>query len=296
MNSEDEDALIPDIRTLWYSLNRSQGNIGTRIIQWNDSWLITTLQKAFIELYKNNDNAKKYPKLSIDLEEIILNKKKLYAVVKRGSDSVDLVREIFKCAGITDELMDKIVSKEQSIINDPNKTYDPTNLMKDEKYNARDSIKQIERMRYILKTGNLEMFFTTMPLFEGGINEIINNVMEDLVKTNRILGYRTLLNTGRSKFGIPRGDKATEDVFQNIYFFDDDSKPYPMDVSSVLRPLINLMSNDSPYMFIYITPPDNIGDNKLSKEIISSLANAIGNQLRERFTKAFPNSAQECNQ
>lgn len=295
LNSNDRDnkSLCPDIKTLWYSLDGSQGNIETRIIQWNDSWLITTLQKTYIDLYKSHNDSTEYKTLFTDLEEIILNKKKLYTIIKRGSDSVELVKAIFEEAGITEELLNKIAKKEQAIVMDPNKTYDPKKIMTNEKYNAKDSIQQIDRLRHILKTGNLELFYTTMPLSSGSVDEIITNVLTKLENEGKILGFKTLDNTGRTKFGLPAVNTDTKDAFENIYLFDNDSKPYPMDVSISLRPQLNIMSYDSPYMFIYIIPPENKDNNKLSQDVINDIAKAIGIKLRERFVQAFPNSTQE---
>ena len=73
-----------EINVLWSALNMGAGDRRIRIIQWNDSWLISVLHKALVRIMLDKKNEKA---LRENLEEILLNKKRYYTLIKRGSDS-----------------------------------------------------------------------------------------------------------------------------------------------------------------------------------------------------------------
>ena len=59
-----------EINVLWSALNMGAGDRRIRIIQWNDSWLISVLHKALVKIVLEQ---KDKTTLSDNLDEILLN-------------------------------------------------------------------------------------------------------------------------------------------------------------------------------------------------------------------------------
>lgn len=104
-NSDANNVICNDIETLWSAL----GNyIGTdrrniRVMQWNDSWLITMLYSAFAKLYEEHSEIPSRKKIFTCLNEVLLNKKHYYSLLKRKSDTVKLAKIAIAHSGLTKE-------------------------------------------------------------------------------------------------------------------------------------------------------------------------------------------------
>ena len=70
-SQKDDQCINSEISILWTALGMSIGDRKKRVIQWNDSWLISALHKALVNLNVRNE----YSYLRENLEEILLNKK-----------------------------------------------------------------------------------------------------------------------------------------------------------------------------------------------------------------------------
>lgn len=62
-----------DISGLWKPFWETPSNKMkiTKLIQWNDNWLLTILQKIYLEMFMDNDSEVKNSQLYYFLEEII---------------------------------------------------------------------------------------------------------------------------------------------------------------------------------------------------------------------------------
>lgn len=80
MSADDAQCINPEISTLWTALGMSIGDRKKRVIQWNDSWLISALHKALVNLNVKNTNNH----LKENLEEILLNKKDITHFLNEG--------------------------------------------------------------------------------------------------------------------------------------------------------------------------------------------------------------------
>lgn len=90
-NKEDEyDSLfLPyDISGLWIPILETSSNKMQliRFIQWNDNWLMTVLQKKYLELFLSDNDDDRQQTLYYFLEELIENKHHYHSIVKRYED------------------------------------------------------------------------------------------------------------------------------------------------------------------------------------------------------------------
>ena len=90
-NKEDEyDSLfLPyDISGLWIPILETSSNKKQliRFIQWNDNWLMTVLQKKYLELFLSENEEDRQQPLYYFLEELIENKHHYHSIVKRYED------------------------------------------------------------------------------------------------------------------------------------------------------------------------------------------------------------------
>ena len=61
-----------------------------RFIQWNDNWLLTVLQKKYLEMFLHEKEDEKCTQLYYFLEELIENKKNYNSLIKRYEDYLDI--------------------------------------------------------------------------------------------------------------------------------------------------------------------------------------------------------------
>lgn len=112
-SSDDSKCINADINMLWTSLGLNAGDRRKRVILWNDSWLISTLYRALINLNgKKTEHAKL---LRENLEEILLNKKRFYSLLKRKKDNQELLNKIFKFANIDGENLLSLYNRKRKI-------------------------------------------------------------------------------------------------------------------------------------------------------------------------------------
>ena len=89
-NTKQSDALfLPyDISGLWLPMTKTSVNKLkiNRFIQWNDNWLMTVLQKKYLEMFLDDNKAIRSTPLYYFLEELIENKHNYRSIVKRYED------------------------------------------------------------------------------------------------------------------------------------------------------------------------------------------------------------------
>ncbi len=274
-----------DICMLWTSLGMGVGDRKNRVILWNDSWLISTLHRALVNL--NLSEERKNRLLKEDLEEILLNKKRYYSLLKRGSDSRRFVEQAFLHAGISKDNLIELKNKEyEKYYRNMYEKIEDTEILKASKTDALDSLLRIELLEYMLNTGDLEPFFNSPVPFmkENGI-EIIDNELCQMKKEGIITDYKTIENKGRKKTGLPR----QEDVFDEIYLYVGNDA-FAHNQNNILKQQIDAIERNVPWLYIYFVPGSSNNVNLVASCILERLSNAIGERLKERYVELFGNS------
>lgn len=88
-NKDDESLFLPyDISGLWQPIlqTTSKKKQIIRFIQWNDNWLMTILQKQYLEMFLHATENEKHTQLYYFLEELIESKKNYSSLIKRYED------------------------------------------------------------------------------------------------------------------------------------------------------------------------------------------------------------------
>lgn len=77
-----------DISGLWMPILETTSNKMQiiRFIQWNDNWLMTVLQKIYLEMFLHSTEEEKHTQLYYFLEEIVESKKNYSSLIKRYED------------------------------------------------------------------------------------------------------------------------------------------------------------------------------------------------------------------
>lgn len=272
-----------EINVLWSALNMGAGDRRIRIIQWNDSWLISVLHKALVKIMLDTDK-RKNKVLRENLEEILLNKKRYYTLIKRGSDSKEFVQEIFKFADITDERLDKLKQKEYKKYYESNEQKSAErDILKEPRLNAEESLMRIRDLEKIKDTGDLELLNSLMPLKGDCVNDTIRNALEVLKHNGTIDDYKVVTNDGRRKMGLP----SHESIFDEIYLYDNNTCEI-FDDAKMLKPQIKAIESNVPWTYIYFVPPKTCKNvEELSQRIIRETAKAVGESLKKRYCELF---------
>lgn len=97
IKSDDSLFLPYNISGLWEPILETASNKKKiiRFIQWNDNWLMTVLQKKYLEIFVYGSEEEKETQLYYFLEEIIENKKNYQSLIKRYEDYI-IIDEVFQ--------------------------------------------------------------------------------------------------------------------------------------------------------------------------------------------------------
>ena len=281
---KDDDCVNTDINILWTSLTMKAGKRDRRVILWNDSWLISMLHRSLVNLDEKSRGKDETRLLKDNLEEILLNKKKYYTLLKRGHDIQNFVRKIFDYAGIENEKLQNLYNKELSkYYNNFDNEITDDNILQKDKADALDSLFRVDELLQILADGDLERLFCPVPLMDKGIDEIVDDIFNKMINEGYIEAYGKIVNDGRGKTGLPKH----RDLLDEIYLYNG-KECLTFDVENTLKLQIKAIEKNVPWLFLYFVPKDKIADiNKLAELIIDELAKSIGNRLGERYEELF---------
>ena len=96
-----------------------------------------------------------------------------------------------------------------------------------------------------------------------------------------------IVNEPRKNTGLPKHKDELDDI--NLYLGDD---VFPMDENRVLRPQIETLEKNSPWIFAYYVPSNKVLDaEQLEEEIYESMVKDIGDNLKQRFIELFESTA-----
>lgn len=270
-----------DINMLWTSLGMKAGDRRTRVILWNDSWLISTLYRALINL--NGKRSEQAKLLKDNLEEVLLNKKRFYSLLKRKKDNQQFLNKIFEYADMSDERIEILLKKEEEkFSNNKKQNITDDNIFNLPKADAFDSLNRIEE---IIADGDIEILNCFIPASEIGIKEIISESLESLRKQNYLVDYGIIINNGRKKTGLPRHT----DLLDEIYLYNS-QECYTFDEYNSLKQQIDTIFKNISWLNIYISPGNQgINISNLTEKVLDEMAKNIALYIKKRFDELFPN-------
>ncbi len=280
-STDDEKCINSDIKMLWTSLGLNAGDRKKRVILWNDSWLISTLYRALINL--NGKQDKQSVILKENLEEILLNKKRFYSLLKRKKDNQQFLNKIFEFADITEENISALIQREtEKLLDSKDEVVTEDNIFKISKADALDSLSRITE---VISNGDVEALSRFLPTTEKSINEIISDSLEELKKQGYLLDYSIITNNDRKKTGLPRH----ENLLDEIYLYNDSSY-FTFDEYTSLKPQIEAIHKNIPWLYIYIAPGKLGTDiNQLKDKVLDESARSVSSYIKKRFEELFPN-------
>ncbi len=287
LSAQSEDECInPDIRILWSALSSDVGDRNARVIQWNDSWLISVLHKAYTKIKRKSRDwdDSDITQLQKNLEEVILNKKRSYTLLKRGSDAKRFMGKIIQYSGITAEKVKKLELREEFKLEE-NKPVDAdeSTLLKAPGFDARDSLSRIKQMRKALESGEVEFLCRPFPLLDNSVEEIMDAVLSKYVKEGKIVEYRIEVNENKGKTGLPKHS----DPLHEIYMYDRDQIVL-FDDKTTLRDQIESIEKTILGYYIYFVPAANTVDAEaLGEQILEESAFEIAVGVEGRYNELF---------
>lgn len=270
--------IAPDIHKLWSSLGEGFGQNATenQISQWTDSWLISVLSQALTILGDAGTRRKLVnPKIGrtydlLDklyrmLEEVQLNRKRYFPLLKRQRDALYLRDEIVKRAGIQQEAIDMLSMFE----------YDRLLKQTDNDADAaRESLFRIELLQdKILRVADfslLDMFFHG----EETCIDMIQSVLDDAQSKSVIGDYFLWPNTGFKKLGV---SSDTE-----VFLFRHGKDAYEYDKDTSLFPKLRAQKSGCLWMYAYVSLPEQTDAEieRTLEQLLTSIANRIGDNIR----------------
>lgn len=286
--NNNNDCIDPEISKLWSSLELVVGDRNNRVILWNDSWLISTLNQALVRIDEKifesdeKDIELKLSLLKKNLEEILLNRKSFYSVFKRGTDNQEFVKKVFKYADITKEKIDALINKEfNKSVKSDNEEITIENLLNSPMTNTLDSLNRISDF---MKEKDLEQLDQCFPTQNKSLKEIVFAVLQAFKEQGELLDFIIYINKDRGRIGIPEHDN----LFDEIFLYKKD-KCFTLDEEVSLKPQIKAITPNIPWLFIYIVPNDQHADiNQLNEKILNQLAIEIAKSLKARLEELFP--------
>lgn len=283
--SQKDNEILPDIRYLWESLDATFGydEVENKISQWTDSWLVSVLSNTLSKL-SDSDTMEDLIDLSIGrtkdkletlykmLEEVQLNRKRYFPLLKRQRDALLLKSMIVEKAGITEEALDKLITHEYNKL---------INEIGDRADSAREALFRIELLRNeVLQVANFDLLDVFLPA-QKSYNEIIQDILQQEKDSGAITDYFIWKNTGFSKLGV----SDTTD----ITLYRRGNEAYKYDVSTSLMRKLYAQRTSCLWMFLYACFSENT-EEQVDKKIINlfdKIATAIAENIHEQMNILF---------
>lgn len=266
LTSDEGKEIAPDIKILWTSLETAFGNNKkeNQISRWTDSWLVSVLSSTMSKISEGDDLEEVERSIDIDtlrplLEEIQLNKKHFYPLLKRQRDALKLKEIIYKETQLNEDFFISQAKKEYDCLVHENDDISPCinklyliNFLQDNRLKVAD----FEAIDFVLGTKEKSI-------------DIVKDVLEKHKQNKSIKDYFVCPNGKFSKLGING----------KIYLYHDlCDKSYEYDITTSLLPKLNAEKDSCLWLFAYISLlPDKLKKTKdlIFEEIAKDIANAI---------------------
>lgn len=328
--------ISPNIHILWTTLGPTNGDETLKVLQWNDSWMISALQSALLRI-RTEDNfetkfllqsirkawndvygSKEWTEKTLDekkeflntvksdkkvelselcknLEEFLLNKKAYYSMFKRGSDVKHFIDDVIKYAGLSIPDIENQLDLEKQQYFDTMKSgasLPPLwKCLDDSEENdnrsasgAVEAVARLHRFLTAAKVGDLQPITSIIPPDSASAKDIIGRVLDDAVQRKEILDYKTHINTGRGKMGLPSHDG---DPTNEIFLYDA-QHVFKYDESLSLKPQLKAIEQSILWLYIYVIPAKNCENvPALLTALRTRCAQAIGTAIRNQYNGLF---------
>lgn len=261
-----DKCIVPEISNLWKTLQigLSPDLNSRKIAAWNDSWLMSVLQTALGNLANmRGQRTKEEEEIFHILEELILNKKSYYSLLKRGQDAKLLANKILQKSGLT---WPEIVEKLESVHQNPELNRDLMSI-----------ISQINVIEQFEKTGNFSLLYLM-------ISEENPDAHIDVLKTcisqvssecNQISDYIVDKNKGYDKTGL-EGDG-------NILLYDTSrGAVYEYDTEN-LNAKLALEQNSTLSVNIYVQLQETNNPEEVLNTILDKIIDTFAKILKSYF-------------
>lgn len=283
--SDEGNEIMPEIKKLWECLEATFGlsEAENKISQWTDSWLVSVLSEALTTL---NDPDKrlalvdtsigrseeKLDRLCRMLEEVQLNKKTYYPLLKRHRDALMLRDKIKEKAGITENALDALSTYEyEKLINETGDKAD----------SAREALYRIVLLQSkVLDVADFSLLDTLLPI-DGSYKGLIEDVLKREQEKGTIQDYFLWNNMGFNKLGVSDNSQIT--------LFREADDVYAYDISTSLMKKLEAEKSGCLWMFAYVCFTEYV-DKQVSDNIdrlFDAIASAIGEKVREQLNLLF---------
>ena len=298
-----QTAISNEISDLWKALGGAMGNQANerKIAKWNDSWLISVLNDALVALsdsaqFRKMTNGTSTPVNELKsvlylLEEVLLNNKHYYSLIKRQADGLSLMEHVFLSAELSDEKIEALIQQEYTKM--------ATKTNEAEVDEAREGLFRLQLLKNkIRRTADFNLLEDMFPSDKDGtdryfvaaiIERILKRETEQEEKSRKISGYFIKENLARQKLGIPRD---AYNPGSTIYLHDTAGNIYVYETGSTMWKQLEILRSAALWSFVYIKP--NVAASEIPTildEIIVKIADAIGEHLHSSLARLFPQSA-----
>lgn len=289
-NKKGEE-IIPEIKDLWCSLSYSFGQleVENKISKWTDSWLTSVLSNTLIrlsdpkikkELLKNNSyRSDDYiNRIVIMLNEVLLNRKRYFPVLKRQRDAVALINRIIETSNANKETLQKIITHEYNTL---------ISAMGETSVSAQESLHRISILQdQIFSMANLGLLDIVFP-GEKDCFILIKDELEKAKENRLIEDYFMCQNSSYTQLGV--NDDAPIFLYRSNGDANESSQTYRYNIKTTLKRKLQAQRVGSLWLFVYVRLPDTTENEaeKVVAKISDNIANAIGCSLRKVLNILF---------
>ena len=281
---DDERSICPEIQELWEALGFALGTEATenKVAKWNDSWLISVLHSALIclsdegtrEELRNDRPGRSEEDIQIlknSLEEVLLNHKHYYTLLKRQKDAGKVMDGVLKYAGLTKQRVNYHLEHEYLKL---------MNTSGNESQEAVESLLRIQQLQSSIQT---KADFDGLYYYFGVQSEdIIKKVLDDNCKNGKIKDYIISPNRACKSLGISVSPKDT------IYLYSSKGCPYRYDIHNTILPILQDYRAANLWMNVCVNLKNPSQSDVILEELTEEICTEIGHELKEEFDHLFP--------
>lgn len=240
-----------------------------------------------------------FDELCKNLEEFLLNKKAYYSLFKRGMDVKLFIDDVIRNAGLSiDDIKNQLESEKKKYYDalDSNKPLE-TPLWKclDESGNstctstsdATDAVLRLDRFLYAVEVGDLQLITSIFPPDGESAKEIICDVLKDAVENKELQDFKTYINNGRQKMGLPQRENIN-DPTSEIYLYNN-QRLFKYNEFVSLKPQLKAIEQSILWLSVYVIPAASCANpDALLASLRLKCAEVLGSKIKKRYMELFP--------
>ena len=138
-----------------------------------------------------------------------------------------------------------------------------------------------------MEVGDLQLITSIFPPDGESAKEIICDVLKDAVENKELRDFKTYINNGRQKMGLPQRENIN-DPTSEIYLYNN-QRLFKYNEFVSLKPQLKAIEQSILWLSVYVIPAASCANpDALLASLRLKCAEVLGSKIKKRYMELFP--------